>query len=80
MARQAKELDAQIYFDEEASVRSDSHRGLSWGRRGEAPVISDSGGRFGLSVISVVTPRGDMRFSFIEGKMVFPANSTPASC
>jgi len=52
-----------------AYVRSDSHRGLTWGKRGETPVIKDSGGRFGLSVISGVTPRGDMRFSFIEGKM-----------
>ena len=69
VARQAKELDAQIYFVDEASVRSDSHRGLTWGKRGETPVIRDSGGRFGLSVISGVTPRGDMRFSFIEGKM-----------
>ena len=69
VARQAKELDAQIYFVDEASVRSDSHRGLTWGKRGETPVVKDSGGRFGLSVISGVTPRGDMRFSFIEGKM-----------
>jgi len=69
VARQAKKLGAQIYFVDEASVRSDSHRGLTWGKRGETPVVKDSGGRFGLSVISGVTPRGDMRFSFIEGKM-----------
>ena len=43
--------------------------GLTWGRKGETPVVKDSGGRFGLSVISGVTPRGDMRFSFIEGTM-----------
>ncbi len=69
ITRQAKELNAQIYFVDEASVRSDSHRGLTWGKRGETPVIKDSGGRFGLSVISGVTPRGDMRFRFIEGRM-----------
>lgn len=69
VARQAKALDAQIYFVDEASVRSDSHRGTTWGKSGETPVVKDSGGRFGLSVISGVTPRGDMRFSFIEGKM-----------
>jgi transposase len=32
-------------------------------------VVKDSGGRFGLSVISGITPRGDMKFSFIEGRM-----------
>ena len=69
IARQAKELGAQIYFVDEASVRSDAHRGLTWGKRGQTPVVKDSGSRFGLSVISGVTPRGDMRFSFIEGRM-----------
>jgi len=69
VARQAKKLGAQIYFVDEASVRSDSHRGLTWGKIGETPVVKDSGGRFGLSVISGITPRGDMRFSFIEGRM-----------
>jgi len=69
LAKQAKESGAQIYFVDEASVRSDSHRGLTWGKVGETPVVKDSGGRFNLNVISAVTPRGDMRFSFIEGKM-----------
>jgi transposase len=69
VAQQAKELGAQIYFVDEASIRSDSHRGLTWGKVGETPVVRDSGGRFGLSVISGITPRGDMKFSFIEGGM-----------
>ena len=69
VAKEAKELGAQIYFVDEAAVRSDAHRGLTWGKKGETPVVRDSGGRFGLSVISGVTPRGDMRFSFLEGKM-----------
>ena len=66
---QAKSLGAQIYFVDESSIRSDSHRGLTWGKAGETPVVRDSGGHFGLNVMSGVTPRGDMRFSFIEGKM-----------
>ena len=66
---QAEALGAQIYFVDESAIRSDSHRGLTWSKVGKTPVIKDSGSRFGLSVISGVTPRGDMRFSFIEGKM-----------
>ena len=50
-------------------VRSDSHRGFTWGIIGETPDVKDSGGRFGLSAISGITPRGDMKFSFIEGRM-----------
>jgi len=34
-----------------------------------APVVRDSGGRFGLKVISAVTLRGGMRFSFIEERI-----------
>ena len=66
---QAREMGADIYFVDEASVRSDAHRGLTWGKVGETPVIKDSGGRFSLHVISAVSPRGDMRFSFIEERM-----------
>ena len=66
---QAKAMGATIFFVDEASVRSDAHRGFSWGKVGETPVVRDSGGRFNLNVISAVSPRGDMRFSFIEGKM-----------
>lgn len=66
---QAKAVGAQLFFVDEASVRSDAHRGTTWGKRGETPVIADSGGRFGLNVISAVSPRGDMRFSFIQDRM-----------
>lgn len=69
VVERAQALGAEIYFVDEAGVRSDAHRGWTWGRIGETPVVRDSGGRFGLKVISAVTARGDMRFSFIEGKM-----------
>lgn len=69
LVKQSKDLGAQIYFVDESSVRSDSHRGLTWGKSGETPVVKDSGGRFNLNIISGITPRGDMKFSFIEGKM-----------
>ncbi len=66
---QAKNMGATLFFVDEASVRSDAHRGLTWGKIGETPVVKNSGGRFGLNVISAITPRGDMRFSFIEDRM-----------
>ena len=69
VVEQARVLGADIYFVDEAAVRSDSHRGWTWSKIGQTPVVKDSGGRFGLKVISAVTVRGDMRFSFIEGKM-----------
>ncbi len=69
VVKHAKRIGAEIYFVDEASVRSDSHRGATWGKVGETPVVKDSGGSFGLKLISAVTPRGDMRFSFTEDKM-----------
>jgi len=65
----AQELGADIYFVDEASVRSDAHRGLTWGKIGETPVVEDSGGRFRLHVISATSPCGDMRFGFFEEQM-----------
>lgn len=69
VVKHAKKIGAEIYFLDEAAVRSDAHRGTTWGKVGETPVVKDSGGRFGLKLISAVTPRGEMRFSFIEDKM-----------
>jgi len=69
LVKKARTLGAELYFLDEASVRSDSHRGVTWGKEGETPVIKDSGGRFGLKIISAVTARGAMRFSLIDGKM-----------
>lgn len=67
--RLAKKLGARIYFVDEAAVRSDNHHGTTWARIGETPAVEDSGDRFTLKLISAVTARGDMRFSFIDGRM-----------
>jgi len=59
IVKHAKTIGAEIYFVDEASVRSDSHRGATWGKVGETPVVKDSGGRFRLKMISAVTARGN---------------------
>ena len=68
----ARRMGAIIYFVDEASVRSDSHRGTTWGRIGQTPEVQDSGDRFSLKLISAVSPRGDMKFSCFEGPMNGP--------
>lgn len=65
----AKRTGAVIYFVDEAAVRSDAHRGTTWGKIGETPVVADSGDRFGLRLISAVSPRGDMKFATFQGRM-----------
>ncbi len=65
----ARHIGAEIYFVDESAVRSDHHRGTTWAPLGQTPVVEDSGDRFGLKLISAVSPRGDMRFAVIEGRM-----------
>jgi len=65
----ARALNAQVFFVDESAIRSDAHRGTTWGAAGETPVVRDSGGRFGMNLISAVSPRGDLRFSVIGETM-----------
>jgi len=66
---EAKKHKARIYFIDEAAFRSDAHRGTTWGKIGETPIVKDSGGRFGFKLISAVSARGDMHFDVIEERM-----------
>jgi len=65
----AKHHRARLYFVDEASFRSDAHRGITWGKIGETPVVRDSGGRFGFKLISAVSARGHLHFAVIDGTM-----------
>lgn len=66
---EARRMKAAIYFVDEASVRSDAHRGTTWGKIGQTPIVKDSGDRFSLRMISAVSPRGDMKFKCFSGGM-----------
>lgn len=66
---QAKRQKAEIWFADEAGVRSDAHAGTTWAPRGQTPVVSSTGARFGLNIISAVSPRGDFRFMCVHGRV-----------
>ena len=65
----AKKLGAEIFFADEAGVRSDFHSGKTWAPRGQTPVVRVTGARFGFNLISAVTSRGQMRFMVVQGKV-----------
>lgn len=67
--KKAKKTGAEIYFCDEAGVRSDFHCGTTWAPVGKTPVVVSSGARFGLNLVSAVTNRGDMRFMITEGRV-----------
>ena len=69
LLEQARRQGAIIYFVDEAAVRSDAHRGTTWGKIGQTPKVEDSGDRFSLMMISAVSPRGDMKFQCFTGRM-----------
>jgi len=63
---QALREKAEIYFGDAAHMRSDHHAGRTWGKKGETPVVSSTGARYRMSLISAVTARGHMRFMIKE--------------
>jgi transposase len=70
----AKRNKADIFFGDEAGVRSDYHSGTTWAKRGQTPVVTSTGARFGLNLISAISPRGQMRFMVTKssvGALVF---------
>lgn len=65
----ARREKAQIFFGDEAGVRSDHHAGTTWAVQGKTPVVSSTGARFGLNMISAVTAQGEFRFMVIRGRV-----------
>jgi transposase len=65
----AHQQKADIFFGDEAGIRSDFHAGKTWAIRGQTPIVTTTGARFGYNLISAVSPKGAMRFIIIEGKV-----------
>jgi len=65
----AKRIGAEIFFGDEAGVRSDFHSGKTWAPKGKTPVVRVTGARFGFNMISAVSPKGQLRFMVVEGKV-----------
>src|ERR1700704_6728707 len=62
----AQREKAEIYFGDAAHMRSDHHAGRTWGKKGETPIVSSTGARYRMSLISAVTSRRHMRFMIKE--------------
>jgi transposase len=64
---QAKREKAEIFFGDEAGVRSDHHAGTTWGEKGETPVVVSTGARFTINMISAISSKGHLRFMTVQG-------------
>ena len=67
--KMALEAGADIFFGDEASVRSDYHSGTTWAPKGKTPVVVSTGARFKVNVISAISPKGELRFMATENNV-----------
>jgi len=66
--KKAQKEKAVIYFGDETGMRSDHQAGTSYAPQGETPVISRTGKRFSLNMISAISNKGHLQFMIIDGK------------
>src|SRR5947208_4760187 len=64
---QATEVGALIFFADEAGIRTDHHAGTTWAPVGQTPVVAATGERKSVSMISAVSPRGEIHFDVFLG-------------
>lgn len=72
IVKDAKKHGAEIFFEDEAGVRSDYHAGTTWAPKGQTPVILTTGARFSVNMISAISPRGTLRFVCTPGTVNAP--------
>lgn len=65
----AKQENAEIFFGDESSVRSDYHSGTTWAPRGKTPIVETTGARHRVNLISAISQRGAMRFMATEDRV-----------
>lgn len=64
----ARAEGAEIFWGDEMGLRSTHHSGTTYGRKGETPVIPNSGKRFGCNLISAISNQGHLYFMVFEQK------------
>jgi len=69
LKKRAKRLGATIFFLDEAGFQSDPPLGRTYGLKGHPPVVTTSGQRQSLNVISAVNARGQFWAATYSGKL-----------
>ena len=64
---EAAKAGAIVFFQDEASIRSDFHAGTTWGIVGETPVVKTTGARYSVNMISSISSQGKLHFRLAEG-------------
>jgi len=69
LAKRAKTEGAEIHWGDETGLRSDDVRGRGYAPKGQTPVLRINSRREGLSVLSTVTNKGEMRWKVFAGAL-----------
>jgi transposase len=69
IAARAKAQGAEIHWGDESGLRSDDVRGRGFAPKGQTPVVRVNNKRHGLSIISTVTNKGQMRWRIFDGAL-----------
>lgn len=69
LRKRAKERGAEVFFGDEARIRSDSPLQRTWGARGCTPVVQTSGQRQAVNAISAVNAKGAFWFQVYVERM-----------
>jgi transposase len=73
IAAQAKAEKGAIFWGDETGLRSDDVRGRSYAPRSRTPVVQVCQKRAGLSLLSALTNRGELRWMVLDGAVRAPA-------
>jgi transposase len=68
LKKRAKRCGADIFFLDEAGVRSDAPLQRTWGAKGQTPVVRTSGQRQSVNAISAVNARGAFWYNVYTGR------------
>jgi len=69
LKKRAKRLGAKIFFLDEAGFQSDPPLGRTYGLKGKTPVVTTSGQRQSINVISAVNARGEFWAATYDSKL-----------
>jgi transposase len=73
IAARAEAEDGAVFWGDETGLRSDDVRGRSYAPRGRTPLVRVCHKRVGLSLLSAVSNRGELRWMVLEGAVKAPA-------
>lgn len=69
LRRRAKRCGADIFFLDEAGMRSDAPLQRTWGAKGRTPVVHTSGQRQSVNAISAVNQQGAFWYNVYSGRL-----------